>query len=301
MYGHASSEWLSFLVNNPSAERDGLTSNQPNQAAVLRSTSNRLRSEVSARLIAEENLDQKVEMATVAAASRQHHTIPLRIYRPKHCSKVGPSGVVVYFHGGGYLLGDETTDDLVCCRIAAKTDTVVVSVIYRHTHEHKHPAQVNDAWDAFQHICLNAGDLDLPIEKRLVVMGISAGCTLAASVILRELEEFRKLKITKPMIEGALLSIPWLIHIDNFPMELFISPEVSARIQNADAPVIPKPRLKLFSDLLDARDVTNRVLNIPLLKETELEGWPRTVIQVAGADPLRDDGLIFAEKLKNMR
>lgn len=301
IYGHASSEWLSFLVDNPSAAQDGFTSNQPDQAAMLRSASNKLRSEVSARLIAEENLDQKVEITTVAATSRQHHTIPLRIYRPKYCSKVGRSGVIVYFHGGGFLLGDETTDDLVCCRIAAETDIVVVSVIYRHTDEHKHPAQVNDAWDAFQFICLNAGGLDLPIEKCLVVMGISAGCTLAASVILRELEEVRRLRVTKPVVKGALLSIPWLIHIDNFPMELFRSPEVSAKHQNADAPVIPKPRLKLFSDLLDASDVADRLLNTPLLTDTELEGWPRTVLQVAGADPLRDDGLIFAERLRDMQ
>jgi acetyl esterase/lipase len=300
-YGHYSPEWLSFLETNPSAAIDGFTSNHPDQAASLRSISNKTRSEVSASTIAKEHLDQQVEVATVAAISTQEHTIPLRIYRPKAYPDRRSTGVVIYFHGGGFLLGDETTDDLLCYRIAALTGTVVVSVIYRHTDKRKHPAQVDDAWDAFQYVCDHANSLELPIEKRLVLMGISAGCTLAASVILRELEEARQLKIAKPLINGALLSIPWLIHIDNYPMELFKSPEVSAKHQNAEAPVIPTPRLKLFSDLLGAQDVTDRLLNISLLPEAELESWPRTIFQVAGADPLRDDGLLFANKLGHLK
>lgn len=300
-YGHYSPEWLSFLQTNPSAAREGFASNHPDQAAALRDISNKIRSEVSASTIAEERLDQQIEVATVAAISSQEHTIPLRIYRPKACLDRRPTGVLIYFHGGGFLLGDETTDDLLCYRIAALTGTVVVSVIYRHTDKHKHPAQVHDAWDAFKYVRDHANNLELPIEESLVVMGISAGCTLAASVILRKIEETRKLKIPRPLITGALLSIPWLIHIDNYPMELFKSPEVSAKVQNAEAPVIPSQRLKLFSDLLGARDVTDRLLNIPLLSEAELKSWPRTIFQVAGADPLRDDGLLFANKLENMQ
>jgi acetyl esterase/lipase len=300
-YGHYSPEWLSFLETNPSAATDGFSSNNSDQAATLRSTSNKARSELSARIIAEEHLDQKTEVTTVAATSSQQHFIPLRIYRPKALPNANPAGVVIYFHGGGFLLGDETTDDLVCCRMATLTGTVVVSVIYRHTDTHKHPAQVNDAWDAFRYVCDHAKSLELPVEKSLILMGISAGSTLAASVILRELEESRKLKIAGTLITGALLSIPWLIHIDNYPMELFKSPEASAKVQNAEAPVIPTQRLKLFSGLLGAQDVTDRLLNIPLLPEVELEGWPRTVFQVAGADPLRDDGLLFADKLRSMQ
>lgn len=300
-YGHYSPEWLSFLETNPSAAKDGCSSNDPDQAATLRIASNKARSELSANTIAEEHLDQRVEVTTVAASSSQEHTIPLRIYRPKAISNGSPAGVVIYFHGGGFLLGDETTDDLVCCRIADRTGTVVVSVIYRHTDKHKHPAQVDDAWDAFRYACDHAQRLELPIEKSLVLMGISAGCTLAASVILRDLEESLKLKIARSLVTGALLSIPWLIHIDNYPLELFKSPDFSAKLQNAEAPVIPTQRLKLFSDLLGAQNVTDRLLSIPLLPEVELESWPRTVFQVAGADPLRDDGLLFATKLRSIQ
>jgi acetyl esterase/lipase len=301
IYGHVSPEWLSFPEVNPSAAHEGFSGNEPDQASALRSKSNEARSQTSARIIAEERLDQRVETATVAIPSGQDHDIPLRIYRPKDCSEEGPSGVVLYFHGGGFLFGDETTDDLICCRIAAATGTVVVSVIYRHTDKHQHPAQVNDAWDAFQHVRDHADTLEIPINKGLVVLGISAGCTLATSVVFRELEESRISQEYKPVISGALLAIPWLIHIDNYPMGEFRTPEASAKLQNADAAVIPSARLKLFSNLLGARHVTDTLLNVSLLPQKELEGWPPTVIQVTGADPLRDDGLLFAEKLEIMR
>jgi acetyl esterase/lipase len=256
-YGHYSSEWLSFWENNPSATKDGFSSNHSNQAATIRSTSNEARSEVSANTTAEKHLDQLVEATTAAATSSQEHNIPLHIYRPKVCPNGGLAGVVIYFHGGGFLLGDETTDDLVCCRIADRTGTVVVSVIYRHTDKNKYLARVDDAWDVFQYTCDHAKSLELPIEESLVLMGISAGRTLAASVILRELEESRELKIVRPLITVALLGIPWLIHIDSYPLELFKSPEVSAKLQSAEAPVIPTQRLKLFSDLLGVQDVTD--------------------------------------------
>lgn len=300
-YGHASPEWLSFLEANPSAAQDGFDENHRDQAATLRSTSNETRSKASSKGIVEEHLDQEVEMATITIPSRHDHTIPLRTYRPKTVLEGEPLGVVLYFHGGGFLFGDETTDDLACCRIADKTRTVVVSVIYRHTDTHQHPAQINDAWDAFQHMRHHAITLNLPIDKGLIVMGISAGCTLGASVVLRELEESRKSEESRPIIMGILLAIPWLIHIDSYPMELFKSPGVSAKLQHADAPVIPAGRLNLFSSLLEADDVTDRLLNIPLLSGKELKGWPRTVLQIAGADPLRDDGLIFASKLEGTK
>jgi acetyl esterase/lipase len=300
-YGHASPEWLSFLAANPSAAHEGFSGNEPDQAVALRNKSNEARSQTSARIIAEEQLDRRVEMATVAIPSRQDHVIPLRIYRPKDCPEGGPSGVVLYFHGGGLLFGDETTDDLICCRIAAATGTIVVSVIYRHTDKHQHPAQVDDAWDAFQHVRDHADTIGIPIHRGLIVLGISAGCTLATSVVFRELEESRKSQEYKPVIRGALLAIPWLIHIDNYPMEVFRTPEASAKLQHAGAAVIPSARLELFSNLLGAQDVTDTLLNVSLLSQKELEGWPPTVLQVAGADPLRDDGLLFAEKLETMR
>lgn len=301
-YGHPSPEWLSFLEIAPSAAQEGFTSNEPKQAGTLRSTSNEARRQKSAKVIAEERLDQRVHSTTITTPSRGDHSIPLRTYRPRgHTEEEEPSEIVLYLHGGGFLFGDETTDDLICYRIAAETRAIVVSVIYRHTDKHQHPAQVDDAWDAFLHVRSHADALGLPINKGLVVLGISAGCTLAASIVYRELEETRRSQKYNPIIKGALFAIPWLIHIENYPIQKFKSPEVSAKLQNANTAVIPCARLELFSMLLGAQDVTDALLNVALLPQEELRGWPPTVLQVAGADPLRDDGLLLAEKLESMQ
>ena len=298
-YGAPTPEWLAFVKANPDAAKDGFTNNDLKDAAALRAKSNQARGAAGAKLIANAGLEDKVAISTIQIPSRESHTIPLRVYKPK--SGPAPEGAVLYFHGGGYLLGDETSDDYVCCQIASETQVVVLSVIYRHTDEHKHPAQIDDAWDAFQYVRDNSSTLEPAVYKHLGVLGISAGCTLAASVVLRELELSRSEPGYKRLIKGAVLGIPWLIHIDNYPFDLFKSREASAKIQNQETPVIPSARLQLFSDLLGAKDPRERLLNIPLLADEDLQDWPKTAFLVAGADPLRDDGLLFAKKLESTK
>jgi acetyl esterase/lipase len=68
-----------------------------------------------------------------------------------------------------------------------------------------------------------------------------------------------------------------------------------------NAPVIPIARLEMFSHLLGADDPKEKLLNIPLLTDDELRGWPKNACLIAGADPLQDDGLIFARKLETLK
>jgi acetyl esterase/lipase len=299
-FGRSCQEWLDFVAADPSAAQDGIAGNDISRAGTLRETSNKARSAAGAKRIAAEGLEQRVEISThqIPAESR---TIPLRRYRPKCTDNEAPNGAVLYFHGGGYLFGDETTDDFLCSSIADQTNTAVLSVVYRHTHKYKHPAQVDDAWETFEYIRDNANTVEPSISKGLVVMGISAGCTLAAGVVLRDLEVSRTQAGVTSKITGAVFGIPWLVHIDNYPMAFFKSPEVSAKIQNVNAPVIPYARLEMFSRLLGADDPKERLLNIPLLTDGELRGWPKTAFLIAGVDPLRDDGLIFARRLETLK
>ncbi|KAH7079812.1 Alpha/Beta hydrolase protein [Paraphoma chrysanthemicola] len=297
--GHPSQEWLSFLESNPQAALDGFTNNNPTHAAEFRHTSNQARSATSAALIAKTSLDQRVTMSTMHIPTETSYHIPLRIYRPTAPRENQLNGAVLYFHGGGFLLGDENTDDYLCCRVADETNTIVLSVIYRHTHKYSHPAQVDDAWSAYEYLRDNAASIEPAIQTSLVVMGISAGCTLAASVILQDLEFAEERAGYKSCISGAVLGIPWLVHVDNYPFDLFASREVAAKVQNKDAPVIPSARLEMFSSLLGA-DPKERLLNVPLLSDGELRGWPKTAMLVAGADPLRDDGLMFGKRLESL-
>lgn len=300
-FGHPSQEWITFAEADPAAAQDGFSQNALAEAKALRETSNKTRNAVSAKLVAELGLDKSTTATTVQLPSRGSHTIPLRIYKPHDKASDGPTKTLLYFHGGGYLFGDETTDDLLCCSIAVHAKVTVLSVIYRHTDEHKHPAQADDAWDAFEYIRKNAEALDISLSPGLGVMGISAGAMLASGVALRHLEATRQNSDIKMCVDGLILSIPWLIHIDNYPFDLFTSREVSAKVQCVERPVIPFKRIQLFSNLLEVKDVTEKLLNIPLASEADLKGWPRTAFLVAGADPLRDDGLLFAKKLEAMQ
>lgn len=299
-FGVPCQEWLEFVKTNPSAAQDGFSDNDIRKAEQLRFSSNKARGLASANLISSTNLDRRITISTIQIPSSGLHTIPLRIYKPRSPGSGQTNGAVLYFHGGGFLLGDETSDDFLCSRMADETNTVVLSVIYRHTHKHPHPAQVEDAWMAFEYIRDNRNSIEPSISKALAVMGISAGCTLAATVMLKDLEQKRMQTGYTSIITGALFGIPWLIHIDNYPFHLFKSRKVTAKIQNKNAPVIPSGRLQLFSDLLKA-DKTDRLLSIPLLTDDELRGWPKTAFLIAGADPLRDDGLIFAQRLNSLK
>ncbi|SPO06783.1 uncharacterized protein DNG_09477 [Cephalotrichum gorgonifer] len=294
-YGVPSGQWRRFTKKYPSASRDGYDGNDPSAAARLRTTQNTAREQAAGRLMTTTGLHARVSIETIQVPSRDGHTVPIRRYTPRdEHGTAKDSPVILFFHGGGFLFGSETTDDVLCSTIAVEKSATVLSVIYRHTPEHKHPAQHNDAWDAFQFIRCDAKGLHIDITAGIGLMGVSAGSTLAAGVVLRHLAEARKTHGCKFIISGLVLSIPWLIHTDNYPFHLFASRDKSAKIQCKDTPVIPAARLGLFSDILGAQDVADPLLNVALTPESELQGWPRTAFLIAGMDPLRDDGLLFA-------
>lgn len=207
----------------------------------------------------------------------------------------------MYFHGGGFLFESETTDDYLCATIAETLGVVVLSVIYRHTPDWPHPAQHDDAQDALAYIEAKAPALGIDRAGGVGVLGISAGANLATAAVRRDLELSQG---GSRMIRGAVLSIPWLFHVDNYPFDLFTEHERSAKVQCRDVPVIPWPRLKLFSDLVSAGGGDNAgdnpLLNAALVPDVRLSDWPRTGLLVAGMDPLRDDGLLLAKRLETL-
>lgn len=144
------------------------------------------------------------------------------------------------------LFGSETTDDVLCATMASKLQVTVLSVIYRHTPDHRHPAQHDDAWDAFQFVQSHPEQLQVDIsESGLVVMGISAGGGLATGVVMRHLQSRgcqSESDGQQTRIRALILSIPWLIHIENYPFEKFVAPEKSAHAQNKVVPVVPETR-----------------------------------------------------------
>jgi acetyl esterase len=122
----------------------------------------------------------------------------VRIYTPEG---QGPFPVFVYYHGGGWVIGDIATADASCRMLANKTQRIVVSVDYRLAPEYKFPVPVEDSYAALQWVSENAAALNANASN-VVVGGDSAGGNLAAAMTLKSREE------NGPAIAGQVLIYP---------------------------------------------------------------------------------------------
>lgn len=110
--------------------------------------------------------------------------ISMRLYRPTSEAK----SAVLYFHGGGWVIGNLNTHDALCRQLAHDSESVVIAVDYRLAPENPYPAAIDDVVDAFRFCSANAANLGID-SKRLAVAGDSAGGNLAAAVCLRARDE----------------------------------------------------------------------------------------------------------------
>ncbi|KAF9889823.1 hypothetical protein FE257_006913 [Aspergillus nanangensis] len=239
--------------------------------------------------------------------TRDNSTIPVRIYKPKDTSASTPPLPVYFFlHGGGYLFGSLDTEDANCSRVIASSPSplMVVHANYRHTPQFKYPTPHNDAWDAFLWLGRNIASLGGD-RQQVIVGGISAGAGLAASVVLRAQQpaESGSAVHHDMHIVGQLLMIPWLIPTRNYPLDLIVSKDRSSYVQNIQAPILPETQMKMFIDLLDApvSEPVDVYLCPSLAPDQTLGCTPKTVVVVAGMDPLRDEALLYADRLETNR
>ncbi|KFZ20387.1 hypothetical protein V502_03203 [Pseudogymnoascus sp. VKM F-4520 (FW-2644)] len=292
-------EWIELLrttILPPSGLRPGLETPEE-----LRDLTNATREQTARLDLENAGLLNKVQWKDHQVPTRDASVITARVYKPKELLSSSPIPVYLYYHGGGYLMGTVASDDAICSRIvdASPIPLMVLSVNYRHTPEFKHPTQHNDAWDSFEWLSRSIEDLGGD-RSRVIVGGISAGGGLAASVVIRanqdEWKQGRKLQI-----HGQVLCIPWIAHPQSYPFHLLASKEKSSYVQNIDAPILPRRNHVLFADLLDVNDPTDIYMSPLLAPDAAVKGLPKTVFLVAGQDPLRDEGLLYAETLKANR
>jgi acetyl esterase len=204
--------------------------------------------------------------------------INIRIYWPPTDS-VPP--VLMFFHGGGFVVGDLDTHDGTCRQHAVGAGAVVVSVEYRLAPEHPYPAAVDDAWAATQWAAAHAEAFGAD-AGRLAVAGDSAGGTLAAVVAQRARDN------GGPAMVFQLLWYPstlWDASLPSFS-------------ENASAPVLDRDAIATFSRWYAGEvDLSDPPAGMAPGRATNFAGLPPAYIAVAGHDPLRDDGMRYGELL----
>ena len=223
----------------------------------------------------------ELEKIQPLAIPAPHGSIPARIYTPKTLRKTGGlAPCLVFFHGGGWVIGDLETHDVVCRKLAAEGELIVISVDYRLAPEHKFPAAVDDAIASTKWIAANAGKLGID-ASRLMVGGDSAGGNLAAVVSLAARDG------NGPKIAGQVLIYPATDFSRKHPSHR--EPETSILLTHS---VIGW----FMNHYMGDADINDWRAS-PARAKT-LAGLPPAYVLTAGADPLRDEGDEYADRLK---
>ena len=201
--------------------------------------------------------------------------LPYRLYRP---ATPGPHPIVVYFHGGGWVLGDELSDDPFCRDICRRSGMIVVSVGYRHAPEHRFPAAAEDGYAATRWIAEHAAELGGKAGPVLVA-GWSAGANIAA--VTCQLARDRG----GPQIAGQLLVCP--VTDCRFDRQSYTD--------NAIGYFLTRSMMFWFWDIYCSPADRTDPRASPL--RGNLANLPPAFVATCEFDPLRDEGIEYAEAL----
>ena len=220
----------------------------------------------------------KVEDRSIPSS---HGAIGVRIYTPVNAAGATLPGMM-FFHGGGFVIGDLETHDGLCRALCNEAGCRVVAVDYRLAPEHPFPAAVEDCWEATQHVAKHAKDFGID-DARLAVGGDSAGGNLAAVVA-----QIAKKSGGPPLVFQLLI----------YPVtQLGSNIETKSMRDNAKGYFLEKEGMDWFTRCYapDGKHRDDPRLS-PLLCE-DMSGLPPAYLITAGFDPLRDEGRDYADAL----
>ena len=205
--------------------------------------------------------------------------VSARIYTP---NGTGPFPVLLYLHGGGWVIGDLDSYDAICRELCGAVGCIVVSVDYRLAPEHRFPAAVDDAhfalgW-AIDHCAEFGGD-----PGRIAIGGDSAGGNLAATTALDARQSF-----------PGKLCAQLLI----YPVTSHVSTPSQSMIDNAEGYLLTRRDMVWFTDHYLGAGNDGRDPRFNLSQVDDLSGLPPTLVITAEFDPLRDEGDAYAAALK---
>jgi acetyl esterase len=232
-----------------------------------------------------------LESVTNHTASGPYGDIPVRVYRPtsvaqdrllqKNLLKDNRRPALVYFHGGGFVIGGVDTHDGLCRTLAERTESVVISVDYRLAPEHCFPAAIDECVAAYQWVESHADRFSIDPD-RIAVGGDSAGANLAT--------------VTCQQLVSDGLSAP--------ARQLLIYPSTDNRggyesqEHFEDGYFLTGPMLHWFSSsYLDGRQDLNSDPRVSPILFDDLHSLPPAFVITAGFDPLRDEGEAYAQRL----
>ncbi|HHU11120.1 MAG TPA: alpha/beta hydrolase [Intrasporangiaceae bacterium] len=225
-------------------------------------------------------ISDQVGIGYATAPACDGFEIPIRTYRPHGRRGRGPLPVVLYFHGGGWVQGNVVNYDSLCSMLSDELDALVLSVDYRMAPEHRAPTAATDCIDAARWVVSHGASIGAD-PQRLAVCGDSAGGNIAAVVA----QAFR---------DDGLSAIRHQTLIYPATDLTLSSPSIE---EHADAPILTKASVEAFVDHYQPdRNGRCSPLVSPLFGE--LEGLPPALIQTADLDPIRDDGVRYAEALR---
>lgn len=204
--------------------------------------------------------------------------IPIRVYTPE---QRGPLPVLVYCHGGGWVLGDLESHDALCRTLANAAGCVVASVDYRLAPEHKFPAAAEDAYAATRWVAENAGQIGGD-PQRIAVGGDSAGGNLAAVVALMARDR-----------GGPHLVFQLLI----YPATDTSCDTVSCRV-NGEGYFLTLEMMRWFWNHYLSSEADRGNAYAAPLRAPDLRGLPPALVVTAEFDPLRDEGEAYAARLR---
>lgn len=217
----------------------------------------------------------KVENRTIPGPGGD---IPVRIYTPKG---QGPFAALVYYHGGGWVIGDLDTVDVPCRLLTNIANCVVISVDYRMAPEHKFPAAADDSYAAAKWVVKNGPSIQVD-PQRVAVGGDSAGGNLAAvvSLMARDKKEIS--------LAYQMLIYPVTNH----------SYETASYSENADGYLLTQDSMVWFWNHYLRNEEDGKNPYASPLQAADLSGLPPAFVVTAGFDPLRDEGEAYAKRLR---
>lgn len=206
--------------------------------------------------------------------------VPIRIYRSASVPNNAPC--IIYMHGGGFMLGDLESSDIIAWGFTSETNAVTISVDYRLAPEHPYPAALNDTYAVLCWASENAIKLGINPDQIALVGDSAGGCLATAACLLSN-------RLSGPSVAAQAMIYP----------AVGVALDAPSYVENANAVGLTTASMKFYlENYLQKPDDWADVLARPILAgEDELSALPPAFIHTAEFDPIRDDGRIYAANL----